>query len=85
MGTKNKPGAFDCFRNLEPDEPYFVLMARDPSAALLVRMWAHGRKVMIEGGEKPYTDMAMVTEALLCADEMEAFATERKARKARPL
>ena len=40
MGTKNNPGEFDCYENAEPDEPIFVLSARDPSAPLIVRQWA---------------------------------------------
>ena len=32
MGTKNNPGQFDCYRNAEPDEPMFVLLARDERA-----------------------------------------------------
>lgn len=40
MGTKNTPGKFDCYSKLEPDEPHFVLMGRDPAAALLIRLWA---------------------------------------------
>ena len=23
MGTKNNPGSYDCYANLDPDEPYF--------------------------------------------------------------
>ena len=40
MGTKNNPGEFDCYANAEPDEPMFVLLARDPAAPLIVRQWA---------------------------------------------
>lgn len=41
MGTKNNPGAFDCYANAEPDEPMFVLLARD----LLVS----GERVFLSG------------------------------------
>lgn len=44
MGTKNQPSKFDCYAKLEPDEPYFVLMGRDPSAAFLVMLWAELRR-----------------------------------------
>jgi hypothetical protein len=30
MGTKSNPGPFDCYAKAEPDEPMFVLLARDP-------------------------------------------------------
>ena len=40
MGTKEKPGQFDCYETLAPDEPFFVLKGSDPSAALGVLMWA---------------------------------------------
>ncbi len=40
MGTKNNPGKFDCYAKAEPDEPMFVLLARDRIAPTLVRIWA---------------------------------------------
>jgi hypothetical protein len=40
MGTKNNPGEFDCYSKALPDEPMFVLLARDPRSVQLVRMWA---------------------------------------------
>lgn len=40
MGTKNNPGEFDCYQAAEPDEPYFMLLARDPLAPILVGLWA---------------------------------------------
>ena len=39
MSTKNKPGQFDCYAKLRPDEPYFVLRASDPVAPYLVHAW----------------------------------------------
>lgn len=66
MGTKNNPGKFDCYENAEPDEPMFVLLARDPAAPTLVRNWADHRLL---NGE----DTAMVNEALNCADAMEVW------------
>lgn len=81
MGTKATPGKFDCFEHLEPDEPYFVLMARDPAAASLVRRWAEQRKTMIHSGAKPPADREQVEEALTCADHMDAWRyTHRVAR-----
>ena len=43
MGTKNNPGSFDCYEAAHSDEPMFVLLARDPTAAPLVRIWASVR------------------------------------------
>jgi len=40
MGTKNNPGRFDCYHAAEPDEPMFVLLARDLSASCLIQIWA---------------------------------------------
>lgn len=40
MGTKLNPGEFDCYAAAAPDEPMFILLARDPIAPLLVDLWA---------------------------------------------
>lgn len=45
MGTKNNPGEYDCYENAEPDEPMFVLLARDPLAPVLVDLWAKMREL----------------------------------------
>lgn len=39
MGTKNNPSEFDCYANALPDEPMFHLLARDPAAPELIRIW----------------------------------------------
>jgi len=67
VGTKNNPGKFDCYGNALPDEPMFVLLARDRHAAGLVRLWALLRA---KDGE----DEAKVAEALACADAMDQHA-----------
>lgn len=43
MATKANPGQFDCYANAAPDEPLFVLRAKDPVAPALVRAWAYLR------------------------------------------
>lgn len=73
MGTKNEPGQFDCYANAEPDEPMFVLLARDMSAPALVRRWAEQRQ-FTDG------DMPKVHEALACADAMEEWRTQHRDR-----
>lgn len=70
MGTKNNPGKFDCYANALPDEPMFVLLARDPSAPFLVTNWASRRLAEIKAGTRPESDRAMVDEADECARKM---------------
>jgi hypothetical protein len=67
MGTKNKPGQYDCYKNAEPDEPMFVLLARDPLAPILVKMWAELREESTSG------DDDVIDEARECADAMERW------------
>lgn len=85
MGTKNNPGVFDCYANAEPDEPMFVLLGRDASAAQIVRLWANERARQINVGAKPESDSDMVLEALECASAMERFYAERQRRKLKHL
>lgn len=73
MGSKINPGEFDCYKNALPDEPMFVLLARDPMAPMLVQNWANARNELIAKGEKPLEDRALVEEALQCAAEMRAW------------
>lgn len=66
MGSKEQPGKFDCYANAEPDEPMFVLLARDRHAPSLVRIWAQLREVEDEDPEK-------IQEALDCANNMQEW------------
>lgn len=68
MGTKNNPGDYDCYENAEPDEPMFILLARDPLAPLLVKMWADMRELT-----RPETDLRKLDEAQVCAEQMERW------------
>jgi hypothetical protein len=70
MGAKNNPGAFDCYEKAEPDEPMFVLLARDPQAPFLAEEWARGRLRLIDEGKKPEADRPMTEEAFACAKAM---------------
>ena len=63
MGTKNKPGKFDCYTNAHPDEPMFILLGRDPHAHILVDRWADAR-------EKERGPSEKVDEARACAKAM---------------
>jgi len=67
MGTKNNPGNFDCYENALPDEPMFILLARDPDFWRLVHKWARRRMKDIQCGQRPSSDVNMVAEAEECA------------------
>lgn len=66
MGTKRDPSQFDCYQNADPDEPLFVLLARDPLAPILVRLWADLRQQAAGNPSK-------VNEARYCAAAMEQW------------
>jgi hypothetical protein len=66
MGTKNNPGTFDCYHAAADDEPMFILLARDPLAADLVRDWADRR-------EQTRGPSAKVDEARACATAMDRW------------
>ena len=69
MGTKNKPGKFNCYDVAKPDEPVFVLLGRDPMAPALVQLWANLR-------EDEDEDPAKVLEARQCAADMKQYSAE---------
>lgn len=71
MGTKNNPGEFDCYENAEPDEPMFVLLARDSQAPNLIRQWVKYREYL--EGITP-----KLQEALDCADAMDRWYEENR-------
>lgn len=70
MGTKLQPGKFDCYGNAEPDEPMFILLARDPSAPDAVLRWIECREDLIRRGLKPSSDRNVLKEARECAEAM---------------
>lgn len=93
MGTKNNPAPYDCYANAEPDEPLFILLARDERAAILVEAWA----CMSLGGwravwaivclfwallriayRREPSAVAKVTEARYCATQMRAWRESRE-------
>lgn len=84
MGTKIRPGKFDCYDLALPDEPVFVLLGRDPDAPDRVKEWARRRlrrlHVLISSAHRRHYDhdefvrqIKKVAEALDCADEMVAW------------
>jgi hypothetical protein len=72
MGTKRNPGRYDCYAAAEPDEPMFVLLARDQYAPLLVREWARCR--WLDG------DREKAMEADECAKAMEEWQRDKSLR-----
>lgn len=73
MSTKQHPGAHDCYAAALPDEPYFVLLARDPSAPELIEQWAAWRDGSVIAGTRPADEKAQVDEAYQCAADMRSW------------
>lgn len=73
MSTKAQELESGCFAAALPDEPMFVLLARDSEAPHHAREWAYKRNRDIVKGLRPRADMAKVNEALDCAEEMERW------------
>ena len=81
MGTKNNLGKFDCYAHAEPDEPIFVLLARDPLAGFLTSIWSKVRNGDVEAASTVFLkmlntagvqymqepDVAKASEAIECA------------------
>lgn len=84
MGTKANPAKFDCYANALPDEPMFIVLARDAVAPFIVREWAELREEAINTGNKPESDRAMVAEARECADNMERWRKENNGKWRQP-
>lgn len=78
MGTKNNPGNFDCYAKALDHEPMFTLLARDPTAPMVIRRWVSMRHDMIDKGLAPPTDINMCEEALQCAANMEKWRIEHE-------
>lgn len=73
MGTKNNPGKFDCYNAADPDEPMFVLLGRDATAGLLVRLWVTVKHEMVKSGTSKASS-ARLEEALDCANALDEWA-----------
>lgn len=70
MGTKANPSKYDCYAEAADDEPLFILRAKDPTAAILVRLWADMQ------GWKQGGDSYKTLEAKECADQMDKWRLE---------
>lgn len=66
-----------CLNHSQPDEPIFVLCARDPVASRIVRGWAERYKEMkLAQGVMTMRQVAKYNEAHALADEMDAWALD---------
>lgn len=91
MSTKNNPGRFDCYDKADPDEPMFVLLARDPDAPYLVAEWARRREIreqnewarrreVHEHTEGLTFSTDKIAEARECAETMRQWETKTSGR-----
>ncbi len=69
METRANPGPHSCYLSAEPDEPLFILKARDKHAPALVWLWAVLREL---DSEKP----EIVKDARECVVEMMLWAKD---------
>jgi len=69
MGTKNNPSKFDCYKEADPDEPIFILLARDTIAPRIIKKWTDKRIAI----GKNKRDDPQIVEALKCAEAMEKW------------
>jgi hypothetical protein len=76
MGTKNNPGEFDCYAAAAPDEPMFILLARDPLAPILVDLWAMLRADSGCSEHPGRSHSKKVLEAHECAESMRNWRAE---------
>jgi hypothetical protein len=68
MATKNEGDP--CYDAALPDEPMFVLLARDPQAPQAVRAWAAQRLALVHTGQRPASDIQKARDAQQLADRM---------------
>lgn len=62
-----------CIEKAEEDEPAFVLLARDPMASALVRMWVAIRRREIAAGVRDTSELEQVSMAELEAERMDMW------------
>jgi hypothetical protein len=70
MGSKLNPGVSDCYAEALPDEPMFVLLARDPSAPEILEQWAAARRHEVQLGRRSLADINRIAEAMNLAADM---------------
>ena len=70
MGTKQKPGAFDCYGKAADDEPLFVLRAKDPAAPAAIQAWIVAR---LACGVSKDGEIERLKEAMQCVHAMSVW------------
>lgn len=75
MGTKLNPGPYDCYTKAAPDEPIFILRAKDPIAPIMVQMWARLTEYFAKEHKQSVDDVKLI-EAFNCAEQMRIWRTE---------
>lgn len=78
MVDKKRQVRNDFYSKAEPDEPVFVLLARDPDFSSLVRHWIWRRRQRIARGQKPASDEQMCNEAEKIAEAGDAWLANRR-------
>jgi len=74
MGSKRKPGRFDCYAKALPDEPIVALLGRDPGAPGASEAWANLRAGRCPRSQR---ERAKVMEARRCARGMRRWLARR--------
>lgn len=72
MATKNRPGKFDCYTAAAPDEPMFVLLARDRAAPIAIWAWIEER---LKTGKNDIGD-EQIQEAFYCMADIIRWQTK---------
>ena len=74
--TKASPNRFDGYADAGPDEPIFVLRAKDLSAPFAVEVWAQHRQAAVDRAFKPSGDQQKIDSAREIADAMRRWFLE---------
>jgi hypothetical protein len=75
METKANPNPLGCYARALPHEPMFILLARDPVAPAVIRLWAERRMEGRLDGQ-PGTESDQIVDALNSAEAFEAWRIE---------
>lgn len=65
MGTKTNPGKFNCYAKADPNEEMFILLGRDPCAAVTVLFWRWIRMQTGDNEQSVQLDEALKSVLLL--------------------
>lgn len=82
METKAHPSLTGCLANALPDEPMFILLARDPDAGPTIQFWAERRAR--RQVENPTIELAGDAEKIVSAvEDIDTFRAWRAANEGR--